>query len=151
MGPRSSAPVPGRPAIVQITDWLPPDFSAVSQYAVLIAEEEAAKGADVTIVGLGAVARDPQRRRVGPGEISIITVQRDRYDKESWLKRLIWSLHTNFRLIRRAWPFLRRSDIIRFTGSPPFLLHCLYVANLLLNKKLLYRITDFYPECIIAA
>jgi hypothetical protein len=37
---------PGAPAmrqIVQLTDWLPPEFSAVSQYTILIAEEDASR------------------------------------------------------------------------------------------------------------
>jgi hypothetical protein len=137
--------------VVQLTDWLPPEFSAVSQYALLIGEEEARAGADVTIVGLSSVPRESESRKVGAGSLSIIRVQRDRYDKENWAKRALWSLNTNFLLIQSAWPHLSKSDTIRFTGSPPFLLHCISLANLYLRKRLLYRITDFYPECIIAA
>jgi hypothetical protein len=37
--------------IVQLTDWLPPEFSAVSQDTILIAEEEAERGGAVTVVG----------------------------------------------------------------------------------------------------
>ena len=38
-----------------------------------------------------------------------------------------------------------------FTGSPPLLLHWIAPLNLLLRKRLVYRITDFHPECLIAA
>ena len=35
------------------------------------------------------------------------------------------------------------------TGSPPFLLH-FRVLNLVLRRRLIYRITDFHPECLMA-
>ena len=38
--------------LVYICDWLPPDFGAVGQYAVLFAREWARDGWDVTLVGL---------------------------------------------------------------------------------------------------
>ena len=37
-----------------------------------------------------------------------------------------------------------------FTGSPPLFLHWIAPANLVLRKTLVYRITDFHPECAIA-
>ena len=37
-----------------------------------------------------------------------------------------------------------------FTGSPPLFLHWIAPANLLLRRRLIYRITDFHPECSIA-
>jgi hypothetical protein len=137
--------------IVQLTDWLPPDFSAVSQYAIAIAEGRAGNGADVVIVGLGSSARLPERREIGSGCVSIICVESARFDRESWLRRLLWTALTNLRLVRRAWSHMLRADEIRFTGSPPFLLHYLSFINLFLRKRLTYRITDFYPECIMAA
>ena len=33
---------------------------------------------------------------------------------------------------------------------PPLMLHFIAPLNLLLRKKLVYRITDFHPECLIA-
>ena len=38
--------------LVYICDWLPPDFGAVGQYAVLFAREWASEGWAVTLVGL---------------------------------------------------------------------------------------------------
>ena len=40
--------------------------------------------------------------------------------------------------------------LVLFTGSPPLMLHFIAPLNLLLRKKLIYRITDFHPECLIA-
>src|SRR5262245_20871519 len=87
----------------------------------------------------------------GSGTVSLLWIKRHPFNRQSWLRRLIWTFGTNFLLLRAAWPYMRQADTIRFTGSPPFLLHLLIPANFLLQKKLLYRITDFYPECIIAA
>jgi hypothetical protein len=42
------------------------------------------------------------------------------------------------------------ADSVLFTGSPPLMLHFIAPLNLLLRKKLIYRITDFHPECLIA-
>ncbi|MFL6797980.1 MAG: hypothetical protein ACJ8F3_11255 [Xanthobacteraceae bacterium] len=137
--------------IVQLTDWLPPEFSAVSQYAILIAEGFALKGAHVTIVGLNSSRKDYHVRKCGSGSVAIVSVLRSHFNRNSWAKRLIWTFGTNVVLLRAAWMHMRRANTIRFLGSPPFLLHFLIPANLLLRKKLVYRITDFYPECIIAA
>jgi hypothetical protein len=38
-----------------------------------------------------------------------------------------------------------------FTGSPPFLIHFLAPLIPFLRGRLVYRITDFHPECVIAA
>lgn len=143
--------IPRRKRVVQITDWLPPHFSAVSQYALAIADEEAAAGADVTVVGLAPEPMAAERREVGAGSVHVIPVVRKRYDKSSWAKRLLWTFGTNALLLRRAWRLMRGSEVIRFTGSPPFLIFFLYPANLIWRRTLVYRITDFYPECIIAA
>ena len=45
---------------------------------------------------------------------------------------------------------MSRADAILFTGSPPLMLHFIAPLNLALRKKLIYRITDFHPECLIA-
>jgi hypothetical protein len=45
---------------------------------------------------------------------------------------------------------MRRADVVLFTGSPPLMLHFIAPLNILLGKRLIYRITDFHPECLIA-
>jgi hypothetical protein len=45
---------------------------------------------------------------------------------------------------------MRRADTVLFTGSPPLMVHFIAPLNILLRKKLIYRITDFHPECLIA-
>ena len=50
-----------------------------------------------------------------------------------------------------AFDHLRKADGILFTGSPPFLIHFLVPLKFLFKGRLVYRITDFHPECLIAA
>src|SRR5260370_27672645 len=45
---------------------------------------------------------------------------------------------------------MRQADAVLFTGSPPLLLHFIAPLNVLLRKRLIYRIMDFHPECLIA-
>ena len=45
---------------------------------------------------------------------------------------------------------MRRADAVLFTGSPPLMLHFIAPLNLIIRTKLIYRITDFHPECLIA-
>ena len=137
--------------VVSLTDWLAPEFSAVSQYAVQIAEEEAALGADVLVVGISSLRASREERQVGKGRVRVTAFLRSHYNKDSWSRRLAWIFKTNGLLVARSWRQMRDADEIRFTGSPPFLIYFLCATNLVLRKRLIYRITDFYPECIIAA
>ena len=43
----------------------------------------------------------------------------------------------------------RGADLL-FTGSPPFFLYFAIIGRFLPRLRLIYRITDFYPEVIIA-
>jgi hypothetical protein len=141
-----------RRRVVYICDWLPPDFGAVGQYAVLAARELANQGLAVTLVGLtsGASTRDVAKS-VGQGTIETIRVRRPTYDKQSFWSRIIWTVLSNLLLLRGAFGALRQADAVIFTGSPPLMLHFIAPLNLLLRKQLIYRISDFYPECFIAA
>lgn len=136
---------------VLLTDWLPPEFSAVSQYALLIAWEEAEKGTDVTVVGTRSTEDTDTLQSIGAGSLRVIGIRRPIVMRTNWVRRLLWTFSTNAALVVHAWPQLRACDTIRFSGAPPFMLHIVSAANLILRKRLVYRITDFYPECIAAA
>jgi hypothetical protein len=140
----------GRRRIVALADWLPPDFGAVGQYALLDARRAAAEGTDVTLVGLSSTASSEAMESLGAGRLRIIRVRRPLYDRARFGRRALWTLATDLALVRRAWRFLRRADEVRFTGSPPLLIHFLVPANRLLGRRLVYRIADFHPECLIA-
>jgi hypothetical protein len=137
--------------LVYICDWLPPDFGAVGQYAMLFAREWAKNGWAVTLVGLtsGESRRDPTEC-VGGGTLNVIRVHRPTYDKQRFTDRLVWTVISNILLLKAALGAIRQARSVLFTGSPPLMLHFIAPLNVLIRKQLIYRITDFYPECLIA-
>jgi len=137
--------------LVYICDWLPPDFGAVGQYAMLGAREWASEGWAVTLVGLTSgkssrLAAEP----VGHGSLEIIRVHRRSYQKQKLPSRVAWTILSNVMLLGAAFGAMRRADTVLFTGSPPLMLHFIAPLNVLLRKRLTYRIMDFHPECLIA-
>jgi hypothetical protein len=137
--------------LVYICDWLPPDFGAVGQYAVLFARRWASEGWDVILVGLtGTTTTRQAAEPVGPGSLEIRRIYRRTYQKQKFVARVAWTIISNLALLRAAFAPMRRADAILFTGSPPLMVHFIGPLNLLLRKKLIYRITDFHPECLIA-
>jgi hypothetical protein len=137
--------------LVYICDWLPPDFGAVGQYAVLFARQWASEGWAVTLVGLTSGPSSRQAAEVvGDGSLEVVRIHRRTYKKQKFLARLIWTVVSNILLLRAAFAAMRGSDAILFTGSPPLMVHFIAPLNLLLRKRLIYRITDFHPECLIA-
>src|SRR6266404_8910903 len=137
--------------LVYICDWLPPDFGAVGQYAVLFARQWASEGWAVTLVGLTSGPSNRQAAEVvGDGSLEVLRIHRRTYKKQKFLARLIWTVVSNILLLSAAFRAMRRSDAILFTGSPPLMVHFIAPLNLLLRKRLFYRITDFHPECLIA-
>ena len=137
--------------LVYICDWLPPDFGAVGQYAVLFAREWARDGWDVTLVGLSSDKSSCQAAEpVGSGSLKVRRIHRRAYKKQKVTSRLVWTVASNVLLLAGAFKAMRRADAVLFTGSPPLMLHFIAPLNLLLRKHLIYRITDFHPECLIA-
>jgi len=137
--------------LVYICDWLPPDFGAVGQYAMIFARQLATEGWQVTLVGLTSGATSQQAREpVGQGSLGIILVHRPTYEKQRFASRLRWTVVSNVLLLRAAYAAMRQADVVVFTGSPPLMLHFIAPLNVWLRKRLVYRITDFHPECSIA-
>ena len=140
-----------RKRLVYICDWLPPDFGAVGQYAVLGAREWANEGWIVTLVGLtsGKSSRRPADP-TGQGSLEVIQLHRRAYKKQKFVSRFVWTMLSNMLLLGAAFRAMQRADVVLFTGSPPLMLHFIAPLNLLLRKRLIYRIMDFHPECLIA-
>ncbi|HVT26796.1 MAG TPA: hypothetical protein VHE81_02150 [Lacipirellulaceae bacterium] len=137
--------------LVYICDWLPPDFGAVGQYAMLFARQRASDGWAVTLVGLtSGESRRHQIEAVGNGSLEVLSIHRATYRKQRLAARLAWTIASNMLLLCTAFSAMRRADAVLFTGSPPLMLHFIAPLNLLLRKRLIYRITDFHPECLIA-
>lgn len=141
---------PGRTPLFYVVDWLPPDFGAVGQYALLSARHIAATGREVFLIGLTSDPRPDLAFACEPN-LNILKLKAKPYEKKSFLRRLLWSLATNLQLIRAVWrhPRSRAADV-QFTGAPPFLLYFAIPLKFLRKVRLIYRITDFYPEAIIA-
>jgi hypothetical protein len=137
-----------------VVDWLPPDFGAVGQYAMISARDMAQTGRKVSLIGLtsGCGETDPEMSRCDGGVLEVRRLHAKRYDKSALINRLIWSLGANFKLI---WEVLRdprsRGAEVLFSGSPPFMIFFAVLVKWLRGAKLIYHITDFYPEVIIAA
>jgi len=138
--------------LVLFSDSLPPDFGAVGQYALLRAEAFARRGHDVNLFGLTSGVGSVVRAACGAGVLTTTRIPAPGVPRNSLSARLAWTVWTNLRLVCTAWSRLRVADGILFTGSPPFLIQFLAPLRLLLLKgRLVYRITDFHPECLIAA
>jgi hypothetical protein len=144
-----SSPVP----LFYVVDWLPPDFGAVGQYAELFAREIAEReGRKVFLIGLTSGPSSVDREVFADdSELEILRISSGPYDKTRLLKRLLWTIRTDFRLIREVTrnPASRRAEVL-FTGAPPFMLFFAVPLKLFRKVRLVYRITDFYPEVIIA-
>lgn len=137
--------------IVIIADWLPPDFGAVGQYMQMRARAFAGQGHEVTLVGLSSKAPSVTQENIGAGGLREVRLAARPVPRGSLVVRLLWTLWTNIRLLQAAFGYLRAADGILFTGSPPFLIHLLVPLKWLWKGRLIYRITDFHPECLIAA
>ncbi len=137
--------------IVIIADWLPPDFGAVGQYMQMRARVLAEQGHEVTLIGLSSGEGSTRQETRGRGALTEIRLSTRPVPRRSFLARLLWTAGTNLRLVAAGFRALRAADGILFTGSPPLLIHLLAPLKLLLRGRLVYRITDFHPECLIAA
>src|SRR4051812_16853740 len=103
----------GQP-LFYVVDWLPPDFGAVGQYAVIEASEIAANGRHVELIGLSSGAANiTEQSFPGGGFLRTTRISAARYDKSRFLSRLLWTLRTNARLISKVlWsPNARRAEV----------------------------------------
>lgn len=141
-----------KPPLFYLVDWLPPDFGAVGQYALISSQQMAAQGRDIYLIGLtDGAASEEIARQESHGFLNIQRLQASSYEKTRLARRLLWSVTTNIRLVRTVFRHRnsRGADIL-FTGAPPFMLYFAIALKYLRAARLTYRITDFYPEAIIA-
>ncbi len=123
----------------------------MGQYALIRARRLAASGADVTLIGLSSSRASVESESIDRGRLRVVRLRRPLYDRGRVGQRASWTLVTNLRLVAAARRDIRDADELLFTGSPPFLVFLLVPLNALLwRKRLTYRITDFYPEVLIA-
>lgn len=141
---------PEAQSLVLLCDWLPPDFGAVGQYTQQRGFQLARAGHHVQIFGFSSAPRPVQQHRFDSGTLSIYYINRGSYNKNSLIARAFWTLSANFCLLAAARRAIKAADEVIFTGSPPYLLHFIAPANLIWRRRLVYRITDFHPECLMA-
>jgi hypothetical protein len=141
-----------RNQLFYIVDWLPPDFGAVGQYGAIFARDIAVAGRDVRLIGLTTGEYSTTREVLPNGHVFETTrIHGSMYSKSRFFTRLLWTFRTNMQIFSeiirdfRSFP----AEII-FTGAPPFLLVFMIVVKIIRNTRLVYRITDFYPEVLIA-
>lgn len=137
--------------VVIVADWLPPDFGAVGQYMQMRARALAERGHEVTLIGLASAGASVRHETIGAGSLTEIRLMARPVPRGSLLGRLLWTIATDLRLVMSSFARLRAADGILFTGSPPFLIHLLAPLKPFFKGRLVYRITDFHPECLIAA
>ena len=134
---------------VVICDWLPPDFGAVGQYALRFARRDVAQGQSVVLVGMSRAASSVVEEPIGGRRLTVVRMQARPTPRDGLLRRALWTAATNLRLVWHALPYLRATREVAFTGSPPFLVHLLVPLAKLLGIRTRYRITDFFPECLM--
>jgi hypothetical protein len=137
--------------LVMIADSLPPDFGAVGQYMLLRACAFADRGHLVELFGLTSDSASVEHKALGQGSLTVTRIQAASVPRNSLFARVLWTLSMDVRLVAKAFRSLRSADGILFTGSPPFLIHLLAPLKVLFRGRLVYRITDFHPECLMAS
>lgn len=137
--------------VLYVCDWLPPDFGSVGQYTLLFARQRAAAGHEVRLIGLTSAAESLVEEQISAGRLQILRLSAPLYDRGRLLERALWTARTNCRLVWRSRSAMQWADEIVFTGSPPYLVHLLAPMNRFwYRKRLVYHITDFHPECLMA-
>src|SRR5262249_25655948 len=104
------------------------------------AREWAESGRQVTLVGLTTAEPRREAETVGEGALEVIRISRPIYHKQRLAERLVWTIVSNVLLLKAAFASMRRADAVLFTGSPPLMLHFIAPLNLIIRKKLIYRI-----------
>jgi hypothetical protein len=125
----------------------------VGQYQAARALEQAELGRDVTLIGLGTTASTEQAN-VGAGRLTTIRIDATAPDKGSLVKRAVWALGVNWRLLMATRAASRGHPAceVKVTGSPPFFSYLVLLWRIFERRwSVTYRITDFYPETAFAS
>ena len=77
-------------------------------------------------------------------------IHRPDYKKQKLRERLVWTVVSNLLLLKAAFGSHAAGRCGTVHRQPALMLHFIAPLNLILRKKLIYRITDFHPECLIA-
>ncbi len=137
--------------LIYLADWLPPQIGATGQYALIFATEKASAGRAVRLIGLTTgAASQTETAFEGGGHLAVVRLHARARRSEGYAARIAWSLASGARIALAALPHCGGGEVL-FTGSPPFMLYFAVALKALKRARLTYRITDFYPEVVIAA
>jgi glycosyltransferase involved in cell wall biosynthesis len=136
--------------IVMLCDWLPPDFGAVGQYTLARARELAEHSGSVLLSGFTSGPKSEVVETINGNTLRVRKLPRPLYSRGKFFRRALWTLSANLSLLWSVRRELLGARELRFTGSPPYILHFVMPLAWLFRVKTVYRITDFHPECYIA-
>jgi hypothetical protein len=86
----------------------------------------------------------------GDGSLEVLRIHRQTYKKQKFVARLVWRVVSNILLLSAAFRAMRRVGCNTLYWQPAADAAVHPPLNLLLRKHLIYRVTDFHPECLIA-
>jgi hypothetical protein len=135
---------------VMIVDFVPPDFGAVGQYALLEAQRAAASGLAVVLVGLTVAVSGVTVQSVGAGQVTLVRRQISATPRGVFFHRILWTLRANLILLFAALPYMLRAGEVWFASAPPLLGHFVAPVGLLLRRRMVYVLADLYPEIVVA-
>ena len=118
--------------LVYICDWLPPDFGAVGQYAVLFARQWASEGMGGDAGRIDQRAIEPTGRRTSGRWLARGASHPSPHLQETEIRGAAGLDGCLERpLAQRSFRAMRRADAVLFTGSPPLMVHFIAPLNLL--------------------
>ena len=132
--------------ILILSDFLPPDFGAAGAYALADARRWAQEGRQVTLIGLSA-------SQGGLSNEQGLSVRRLRVSRRpvGISARARWMARVYPRLLMAAMAPLKAVDEVVFGAGLPYFELCLMPLIMRGGRRFVLRLTDFHPECLIAA
>ena len=128
-------------SLLFITDFLPPNFSATGQYTYYFAK----KKIKTTLVGIGN-----SNEIIKDNFLKIIKFTAPKLKKNSFISRFKWNLYCCLKICFLTYKIKNEFNYLIFNGAPQLLIYFVPILNIFLNKKIVYRTTDFFPETLIA-
>ncbi len=132
-------------SLLFITDFLPPSFSATGQYTYHFAKRYSKKKIKTSLIGIGK-----SNKTVTDELLKIYSLSAPSLKKSSSMNRLYWNLHTCIKICHQTLKIKDEFKYLIFNGTPQLLIYFIFILNIFLNKKIIFRTTDFFPETLIA-
>ena len=132
-------------SLLLLTDFLPPKFSATGQYSYHLAKKYSKKNIKTSLIGISdkkMTLKDRNLRIIGVKSIELI--------KKSKIRRIVWNFDACIKICIEILKIKKDFKYIILNGTPQFLIYFVYLLNFYLNKKLIYRTTDFFPDTELA-